>query len=350
MKHAWLLSGAGLLLNLSSPALVHADDCGYGPGLGEWRCTTGPTRQSASVNSASSTVPIKIQIQTHDDVPSGSPGSAVGVIQEQPKGPQHLSNPGISVPGWSNPGTPHGPVLPLDGSNIIVPGGPTSVETSPGQPPTTFGGFSIGGWTFDTSGNPGITTGFAPAGPVPHIDAHALAINAEQEFPLPAITLQANPDPGRVNIDTWFWVSGYNGSILTHSKTQHASHRECRLLDGVPDCRTVDDSVTVVVHLTPKHYEWTFGDDRDNSASFPDNTGLGRAYTDPDPRDASPVAHAYHWSSINYINQGGYPVTLTVDWSAQFSANGGGFQGIPDVIHTFEGHQQVRQIQSIVTQ
>ena len=67
-------------------------------------------------------------------------------------------------------------------------------------------------------------------------------------------------------------------------------------------------------------------------------------------RDASPVAHAYHWSSINYINQGGYPVTLTVDWPAQFSANGGGFQGIPDVIHTFEGHQQVRQIQSIVTQ
>ncbi|MBV9326147.1 MAG: transposase [Chloroflexi bacterium] len=209
--------------------------------------------------------------------------------------------------------------------------------------------FSIGGWTFDTAGNPGVTTGFAPTGPVPHIDAHALAISAEQEFPLPAITLQANPDPGRVNIDTWFWVSGYNGGILTHSKTQHASHRECRLLDGVPDCRTVDDSVTVVVHLTPKHYEWTFGDDRDNSASFPDNTGLGRAYTDPDPRDASPVAHAYHWSSINYINQGGYPVTLTVDWSAQFSANGGGFQGIPDVMHTFEGRQQVRQIQSVVS-
>jgi hypothetical protein len=273
------------------------------------------------------------------------------VIQEQPKAPQHFSGPGISVPGWSNHGTLPDPVLlPRDGSNIIVAGGPTSVETSPGQPPTTFGGFLIGGWTFDTSGNLAVTTGFAPTGPVPHIDAHALAVSAEQEFPLPAITLEANPNPGRVNIDTWFWVSGYNGSILTHSKTQHASHRECRLLDGVPDCRTVDDSVTVVVHLTPKHYEWTFGDDRNNSARFDNNDGLGRAYTNPDPRDASPVAHAYHWSSINYLNQGGYPIALTVDWSAQFSANGGGFQGIPDVVHAYDGRHPVRQIQSIVTQ
>jgi hypothetical protein len=230
-----------------------------------------------------------------------------------------------------------------------VAGGPTSVETSSGQPLTSFGGFSIGGWTFDTSGNPGVTTNFAPTGPVPHIDPHALAISAEQEFPLPAIVLQANPDPGRVNIDSWFWVTGYNGSIMTHSKTQHASHSECRLLNGVPNCRTVDDSVTVVVHLMPKRYAWTFGDDRNNSADFSDSKGLGRAYTDPDPRDASPVAHAYHWSSINYLNQGGYPVTLTVDWSAEFSANGGVFQGIPDVVHAFQGRHQVRQIQSIVT-
>jgi hypothetical protein len=153
-----------------------------------------------------------------------------------------------------------------------------------------------------------------------------------------------------VNIDSWFWVDGYSGNVLSHSKTQHASHPVCRLLNGVPDCRTVDDSVTVVVHLTPKHYEWTFGDDRNNSADFSDSKGLGRAYTDPDPRDASPVAHAYHWSSINYVDQGGYPITLTIDWSAEFSANGAGFQGIPDVVHTYQGRHQVRQIQAIVSQ
>jgi hypothetical protein len=317
---------------------------------GEWHANRENVIQSAEVTTSKNAVGIAIQIQNQDQVRPTSTRAPGGVIQEQPKVPQHFSGAGISVPGWSNPGTPPDPVLPRDGSNIIVAGGPTSVETSPGRPPTTFGGFSIGGWTFDTSGNPAVTTGFAPTGPVPHIDAHALAISAEQEFPLPAITLEANPNPGRVNIDTWFWVSGYNGSILTHSKTQDASHRECRLLNGVPDCRTVDDSVTVVVHLTPKNYEWTFGDDRNNSARFDNNDGLGRAYTDPDPRDASPVAHAYHWSSIDYLNQGGYPIVLTVYWSAVFSANGGGFQGIPDVVHGYDGRHPVRQIQSIVTQ
>jgi hypothetical protein len=294
-------------------------------------------------------VGIGITIQSRHQLTDGSSGSPTRAVQEQPRGPQHFGGPGISVPGWTNPGKSLGPVLPRDGSNIIVAGGPTSVETSRGEPPRSFGGFSIGGWTFDTSGNAGLTTGFAPTGPVPRVDPRALAISAQEEFPLPTITLEANPDPGRVGIDSWFWVTGYNGSILTHSKTEHASHRECRLLDGVPECRTVDDSVTVVVHLTPRHYEWTFGDDRNNSAAFNDNKGLGRAYTDPDPRNASPVTHAYHWTSINYLHEGGYPITLTVDWSAQFSANGGGFQGIPNVIHSFQGHHPVRQIQSIVT-
>lgn len=223
-----------------------------------------------------------------------------------------------------------------------------SFETQPTGPTTGFGGLSIGGWSFMTPGTVGVTTPFAPIGPVPRINAWNLAVQAEQEFPLPGITLKVNPDPGRVNVDSWFWVEGYDGSVITRSKTQHASHTECRLLDGVPSCQTVDDSVTVVVHLNPRHYAWTFGDDRDNTAAFDNRTGLGRPYTDPDPRDASPVAHAYHWSSINFVDRGGYPVSLTITWSAEFSANGGGLQGIPDVGHTFEGLHQVRQIQSVV--
>jgi hypothetical protein len=222
---------------------------------GQWHANRENVIQSAEVITSNNGVGIGITIQSRHQLTDGSSGSPTRAIQEQPRGPQHFSGPGISVPGWSNPGKSLGPVLPRDGSNIIVAGGPTSVETSRGQPPTSFGGFSIGGWTFDTSGNPRLTTGFAPTGPVPRIDPRALAISAQEEFPLPAITLEANPDPGRVGIDSWFWVTGYNGSILTHSKTEHASHRECRLLDGVPECRTVDDSVSVVVHLTPRHYD-----------------------------------------------------------------------------------------------
>jgi hypothetical protein len=344
-----LVPAIGLFLSLGSMT-AHADNCGYGPGLGEWRCTSGPASQSAFVGSSSQGVTLGIGIQSHDEGPSFAPGSPASSVVERPRGGQHVDGPGVSIPGGSTPGTSPNPVLPPDGSNIIVAGGPTSLETRPGRPPTSFGGFSIGGWTFDTPGTPGLTTGFAPVGPVPHIDPRSVALHAEQEFPLPAITLKVNPDPGRVNVDSWFWVAGYNGSVLTHSKTEHASHSVCRLLDGVPDCHSVDDSVSVEVHLTPKHYEWTFGDDRNTSAGFDDSKGLGRAYTDPDPRNASPVAHAYHWSSINFVNQGGYPIALTVDWSAEFSANGGGFQAIPDVTHTFEGRHQVRQIQSIVVQ
>ena len=321
------------------PSTAFADDCGYGPGLGQWRCTAGSSNQSATVSPSSNGVTIGIGINGQDQGTLGSPGSPGEVINESPRGPGRASGPPFSLP----------PLLPsTGGANVIVPGGPTSFETQGNAPGRGFGGLSIGGWTFVTPGTPGRTTAFAPIGPVPQINAWNLAQQAEQEFPMPPITLKVNPDPGRVNVDSWFWVEGYNGSVITHSKTQHASHTECRLLNGVPNCRTVDDSVTVVVHLTPKHYDWTFGDDRSNTAGFGNRDGLGRPYTDPNPRDASPVAHAYHWSSINFQGQGGYPISLTITWSAEFNANGGGFQGIPDINHRFDGRHQVRQIQSIV--
>ena len=67
---------------------------------------------------------IKITVQNEDQVPSGSHGTPGGVIQEQPKGPQHFSGPGISVPGRSNPGTSPDPILPWTGqtsSSRVVP-------------------------------------------------------------------------------------------------------------------------------------------------------------------------------------------------------------------------------------
>ena len=330
----------GLLGLLAFGTLTaHADDCGYGPGLGQWRCTAGRSNQSVSVSPSNNGVTIGIGISGENQGTSASPGSPGGVINEAPRGPRRVGGPPFSLP----------PILPsTGGANVIVPGGPMSFETQPTGPTTGFGGLSIGGWSFVTPGRPGLTTPFAPIGPVPRINAWNLALQAEQEFPLPGITLKVNPDPGRVNVDSWFWVDGYDGRVITHSKTQHASHTECRLLNGLTECHTVDDSVTVVVHLSPRHYAWTFGDDRNNTAAFDNRVGLGRAYTDPDPRNASPVAHAYHWSSISYLDQGGYPIGLTMTWSAEFSANGGGFQGIPDVSRTFEGRHQVRQIQSVV--
>src|SRR5262249_55930549 len=141
----WALAS---ILSISAISAAYAQSTGTDPAgaQGNWHSNVNGVSQTARVGASSNGVEIGININGEDRVPKPWVGQPGAVIREQPRGPQRLSAPGISVPGWSNPGTLPDPVLPRDGSNIIVAGGPTSVETSPGRPPTTFGGFSIGGW------------------------------------------------------------------------------------------------------------------------------------------------------------------------------------------------------------
>ena len=224
------------LINCSVLSLAYADD---DTPFMTWQNTTpSNVNQSAVISPSDTGLTIAIGIGGQNEGTSVSDESVRGVINESAQGPGRSSGPPFSLPAL---------LPPTGGANVIVPGGPTSFETDGSGQPRSFGGQSIGGWNFLTPGTPGRTTPFAPIGPVPHIDAWNLAFQAEQEFPVPQISLKVNPDPGRVNVDSWFWVDGYDGSMITHSKTQHASHSECRLLNGVPDCQSVDDSVTVVV-------------------------------------------------------------------------------------------------------
>jgi hypothetical protein len=179
---------------------------------------------------------------------------------------------------------------------------------------------------------------------VPRIDPWALALSAEHEAPRPPITLKANPDPGVVAFPSWFWVAGYDGRAITHSKTQHASHTECRLLKGLPDCRTVDDSVTVDVRLTPSNYTWNFGDHRSGSVqSYSADKGLGRSYTDA--VHASPVQWSYEFDSREFSS--GFPITLTITFSGVFQANGSGWQGLPHIDHNWTTGLVMRQVQTL---
>jgi hypothetical protein len=336
----------------------------------KWQSTTpSGVRQGVTAEASTETT---VQMRTTIDGQSRTNPTGRASATESTPG---RTTPGASSPSPSRPGgvAPRSswgqcvencqPVPSCVGSCGTLAFGPGQVAPLPGPLPerrtiavrTRFGvvwGVPLPSWSTEPAAAPTTVvepTPWTAVGPVPHIDPWAVAVQATHEVPIPPIALRANPDPGRVNVDSWFWVEGYGGETISHSKTVEATHTECRINEtGESECRMVDDSVTVVVHLTPTAYAWTFGDNRNNSVNFTDSRGLGRAYTDPNPRNASPVAHAYHWSSINYLSQGGYPVTLRITWSAEFSANGAGPQRIPDVSRTFEGRHQVRQIQSVV--
>jgi hypothetical protein len=106
----------------------------------------------------------------------------------------------------------------------------------------------------------------------------------------------------------------------------------------------VDDSVTVVVTLTPSNYTWDFGDGRKGSnRRFAPSEGLGRAYTDP--RTPSPVRWSYEFDSRDFA--GGFPVSLTIRFGAVFSANGGPPQALPDLTPSWTLRLPVCQVQPI---
>jgi hypothetical protein len=182
-------------------------------------------------------------------------------------------------------------------------------------------------------------------GQVVQLNPRALALRLEQELAFPPIALKANPDPGIAQLESWFWVQGYQGEVRTTSGTASETHTECRLNDGAVECRPVTNSIIVDLQETPTQYVWDFGDGRTakdgNPASFTSPSGLGRAYTDP--YTPSPVLHKYVESSLKVYEQSGFPITLHITWRAAFRVNSGGWQNLGPVTGTFSSRHQVRE-------
>lgn len=319
--------------------VAYAEGQGSGPALGKWQDNANEVSKEATISKNSSgSLTIGINANGQNPGSPGSPESNDGPIIESPRGVGNASG-----PGWSVPPTRWVLSPPTGGADTFG-SGPVSRETLPDGTVVQFGGRSIGGWSFPTPPTPGRTTAFAPVGPVPHIDPWTLAVSAEHEAPPPPVTLKANPDPGVVAIPAWFWIQGYDGRVITHSKTQHASHTECRLLNGVPDCHSVDDSVTVDVRLTPTNYKWDFGDGRSGSVqTYSPDKGLGRPYTDA--VQASPVQWSYEFDSRDFAS--GFPVKLTITFAGMFQANGSGWQGLPNIDDNWTTGLVMRQVQTL---
>lgn len=174
---------------------------------------------------------------------------------------------------------------------------------------------------------------------------------------------------------TWFWADSYDGRVLGRTVELRLPWQECRdvehdeevtetveLPDGLnPDgslrvrqeeqtrverrsreeCRAMTDVVRVGVALEPARFTWSFGDGQ------PVEGSLGHPY----PVE-SDVRHTWQQSSVAYLQEGGYPITLSAEWSAGYSVSVNGalvdVGGLPPRFRTYEARHQVRQIQAVL--
>jgi hypothetical protein len=180
---------------------------------------------------------------------------------------------------------------------------------------------------------------------VVQLDPRALALRVEQELGFPPIVLKVNPDPGLAQVDSWFWIEGYDGDVRLRNGTASETHTECRLNLGTLQCRPVTNSISVDVRQTPTRYVWDFGDQRTgrdgHPGSFETRAGLGRLYVNP--TSASTVQHRYTESSLPVVAAGGFPIILRITWASAFRVNGGAWQDLDAVTGQFSGRHQVRE-------
>lgn len=191
---------------------------------------------------------------------------------------------------------------------------------------------------------------------------------------LPSLRLGMNPRLGMVNLSTWFWVEGYDGMLIPLTDNLVLTHDECQQVverdadgnvaldsDGAPvthrECRTISDTLTVDVRAWPRAFDWSFGDNHGKLVPCPDQAGcpggVGRPYTDP--YTASPIAHAYHWSSLGINGDAdAYTVGLTITFGAEyrFSINGAsasGWASLRDRELTWTASHRVQEAQAVLT-
>jgi hypothetical protein len=126
-----------------------------------------------------------------------------------------------------------------------------------------------------------------------------------------------NPSLGLVALPGWFWAEGYNGAPLGGSATVAA--------------------LTVAVQVQPISYTWSFGD----GATLV-SQDLGQPYP-----TQSDIQHTYQFSSLHFSS--GFPIHLTIQFTATYSVNGGPGQPLASMTRTYAASYRVQELQSILT-
>jgi hypothetical protein len=136
------------------------------------------------------------------------------------------------------------------------------------------------------------------------------------EIPIPQVTIEMNPQPGLVGVESWFWIDGYDGSPVTHSTDAFG-----RL---------------VKVEASVLRYEWSFGDG---------SKLVGHSVGDPYPQ-RSDVRHVYERSSLGLPS--GYPVEVAFVFSVRYRVGGGGWIDLPGITRVAQAVYPVQESQAVI--
>ena len=173
------------------------------------------------------------------------------------------------------------------------------------------------------------------------VDPRNLALDVLKHVPLPNAQLRANPGLGLVALSSWFWVEGYDGKPFGASQTvdipPEVGPDTPESAVPLDDPRRQSTSVVVEVQVQPSRYEWSFGDGK---------TLVTQSLGQPYPKE-SDVKHTYQYSSLRFAS--GFPLRLTVEFSAEYQVNGGPPQVLPPITRVYEAAYQVQEIQPVLT-
>lgn len=133
---------------------------------------------------------------------------------------------------------------------------------------------------------------------------------------VPRATVGINPDRGVVGVESWFWMQGYDGSLITDS--------------------TDAFGYLVEIQARVSRYRWSFGD-----GTVVEGTSPGSPYP-----ERSQVRHTYERSSAG--TTAGYPVEATFTFQVRYRVDGGPWIGLPGISRNASAAYSVRESQAVI--